>query len=742
VCQARWASTCIAIAAVLSLPPRALSADAVSFRNDVMAVLARAGCNQGACHGNLNGKGGFKLSLRGEDPDSDYAALTRDMLARRVDPQRPEDSLILRKPGGSLPHEGGVRFSSDSGEYQILSRWIAAGTPKDAPDQPTLTRLEVSPSEKILVEPADRVRLSVRGHFSDGSVRDLSRLAVYDQTAVGMVQISPDGEVSKVRDGELVVLVRYLNKQVPVRLAFIPQRADFAWRDSELANPIDRHIFPQLKALRLTSSAVAGDSMFLRRAFLDATGLLPTMEETKRFLADERADKRERVIDELLQRPEFADFWALKWADLLRNEEKSLDRKGVRVFHQWIRDSIAAGKPLNEFARDVIAARGSSYGVPESNFYRAVREPYARAEAIAQVFLGTRIGCAKCHNHPFDRWTQTEYHRFAAFFAQVDYRILENNRRDKFDKHEFDGEQVVFVNREMGLKHPRTGETLSPQFLGSSEALPDDSDRLQALADWVARKDNPFFARAQVNRVWFHLMGHGLVEPDDDLRISNPPINGPLLDELAGQFADHQFDLRWLVRTIMTSRLYQLSSDATGTNGDDDTHFSHATVQPLEAEQLLDALCQVTGTPVKFNGYPAGVRAVQLAAPQVPRRGERRSASAEKFLKVFGKPDRLMSCDCERSEDTGLLQAFQLITGELVHEMIAAPDNRLGSLLKEGKSDTQIIEEFYLSALNRYPTDAEKAKLLTFVAKRKDRREALEDVVWGLVNAKEFLLRR
>jgi hypothetical protein len=370
VSAARFALFGIALAA---LPPLAAAAEPISFQNDVMAVLSRAGCNQGTCHGNLNGKGGFKLSLRGEDPDSDYVVLTRDMLARRTNPQKPEDSLILRKPSGSIPHEGGVRFGRDSVEYQILARWITAGAPKDQPGQPTLSKLEVSPSDQILIEPADRVQIEVKGRFSDGTVRDLSRLAVYEPTAVGIAQINSDGEVTKLRDGELVVLVRYLNQQAPVRIAFTPQRASFIWNDVPVANLIDRHIFPQLKAMRLSPSPLAGDSLFLRRAYLDATGLLPSVEEARNFLADSRTDKRDRLIDELLRRPEFADFWALKWADLLRNEEKTLDRKGVRIFHQWIRDSIAAGKPLNEFARDVIAARGSSYQQPASNFYRAVR---------------------------------------------------------------------------------------------------------------------------------------------------------------------------------------------------------------------------------------------------------------------------------------------------------------------------------------------------------------------------------
>jgi hypothetical protein len=525
-----------------------------------------------------------------------------------------------------------------------------------------------------------------------------------------------------------------------VTLAFLPGRDSFAWADVLLTHPVDKHLFPQLKALRLTPSPVAEDAMFLRRAHLDALGILPTADEARAFLDDRSPTKRERLIDTLLARPELSDYWAQKWADLLRAEEKALDRKGVRLFHEWIRDGIAAGKPLNEFAREVIAARGSTYQNPAANLYRSLREPYGRAESIAQVFLGVRLQCAKCHNHPFEAITQDDYHQFAAFFGRIDYRILENNRKDKFDKHEFDGEQVVFLARDGGLKHPRTKDVLSPRLLGSDRPAP-TGDPLQALADWVADPDNPLFARAQANRIWFHLMGRGLVEPNDDFRASNPPVNAPLLDELAKQLRASRFDLRSLVRLVMTSRAYQLSSSPAGTNADDELHFSKALVQPLEAEQLLDAVAHVTGSRPKFDGYPKGTRAGQLAALPQDRRA-RKGGDAERFLKAFGKPERLLTCECERSEEIGLAQAFQLLTGEVLQEMLADPDNGIGRLLAAGKSDGEIIESLYLTALSRRPTGEETRKLTEFVAKGKDRRAAFEDVVWGLVNSKEFLLRR
>jgi hypothetical protein len=713
-------------------------AESVSFRNEVMPVLSRAGCNQGACHGNLNGKGGFKLSLRGEDATFDVAALTRGMHARRTDSLRADESLILRKATGRVPHEGGPRFSAASTEYRILRAWIADGCRDDSP--PRLKQLVVEPIAKILFEPADRAKITAKAQFADGSVREVTHLVVFEPTAAGTVSIAPDGTVTRLRSGELNVVVRYLDRQVAVTLAFLPARENFTWADVPLTNPVDRHLFPQWKSLRLTPSPIADDSTFVRRLYLDLLGILPNADETRAFLDDQRNDKRDRIIDSLLARPEFADYWAQKWGDLLRNEEKSLDRKGVRVFHQWIRESIASGKPLNEFAREVVSARGSTYQNPAANLYRSLREPFARAESIAQVFLGIRLQCAKCHNHPFDAWTQDDYHEFAAFFGRIDYRVLENNRRDRLDKHEFDGEQIVFLQRDGGLKHPRTEEVMRPRLLGAEKSAA-EGDPLRTLADWIADPANPHFAKAQANRVWFHLFGRGLVEPNDDFRASNPAVNGPLLDELAKRFAASGFDLKSLVKTIVSSRAYQLSSTPGATNADDDLHFSKSQAQPLEAEQLLDAVAQVTGSRPKFDGYPAGTRAGQVAALAQERRSQR-SGEAERFLKAFGKPERLLTCECERSENMGLVQAFQLLTGEMLQEMLTDPDNRVGEMLKAGKSNAEMIETLYLTAFSRRPTTEESAKLTAVIGKDNDRREAIEDVVWGIVNAKEFLLRK
>ncbi len=732
----------ISVIAALICPLQS-QADPVSFRNEVMAVLTRGGCNQGACHGNQNGKNGFKLSLRGQDPQFDFESLTHDTLGRRTDRLSPSDSLMLMKATATVPHEGGKRFGVDSLEYGILQRWIAGGLRADTADTPRLLRLEVSPARLVLFEPDATVNLKVAAFFSNGRSCDVTQLSVFDPSNL-VVRVTPDGRVERQQPGETVILVRFLDKQATVQLAFVPARPAFSWHEPPANNFIDQHVFAKLKTLRIQPSELCSDSVFLRRAYLDTLGLLPTVDETRQFLGDARPDRRARLIDELVERPEFADLWALKWSDLLRNEEKVLDRKGVAVFHDWIRRCVLEDRPLNEFARELIGSRGSSYANPPANFYRALRDPQTRAEATAQVFLGVRLQCARCHNHPFERWTQADYHSLAAFFCRVDYRILENNRKDNLDKHEFDGEQIVYQTREGEVVHPRTKEVLKPRLLGA--ATPDlgpEDDRLAALADWVAQPDNPFFARAQVNRVWAHLLGRGIVDPIDDFRASNPAVNESLLESLATDFAKHNFRLRHLVRAIMNSRTYQLSAVPNETNRDDEINFSHGQVRSLQAEQLLDALTQVIDAPSKFSGYPAGMRAGQLPGVTFNRdRGRRNTNESEKFMTAFGKPVRSLSCECERSDDTTLNQAFQLITGAMLNKMLSQSDNRVGRLLAASKTTSEIVDELYYAALSRPPEAKERTRAVEFIDRAPDRRAAAEDLLWGLVNAKEFLLRQ
>ncbi len=549
----------------------------INFRQEVMAVLARGGCNQGACHGNLHGKGGFKLSLRGQDPDHDIAALVKDQMGRRVNLEHPEESLLLQKPTGKVPHEGGLRFSASSREYAILKRWLTEGVRAEAPKQ-KLVNLVVQPRELFLLEPAREIRMSAWAVFGDGSKKDVTGLAVFDSSNLN-IEVDREGLVRSDRPGQTTVTVRYLHLQQASQLAFVPARPDFQWREPAARNYIDRLIDVRLRKLRMNPSEECTDGEFMRRAYLDLLGLLPNPEEARRFLADTRPDKRSALVDALLIRPEFAEYWAGRWSDVLRNEEKQLDRKGSQVYYEWIRDALAKDLPLNQFAHALIVSHGSTYTQPAANYYRALRDPQARAEATAQVFLGIRMLCAKCHNHPFNTWTQNDYHQLAAFFPRVQYKIVANTRKDNLDKHEFIGEQEVYQDDKSEVKHPVTGEILAPRLLGGPELkLGPKDDRLVPLADWIADPKNPFFARTQANRIWSYLLGRGIVEPNDDFRQSNPPVNELLLDALADDLVKGGFSQKHLIRTIMNSRTYQSSSVPNDTNADDEINFSHAQV--------------------------------------------------------------------------------------------------------------------------------------------------------------------
>ena len=725
--------------ALLLLAAIPLSAgEAISFRNDVAPVLAKASCSLGTCHGNKYGKGGFKLSLRSQDPDLDLLALTRDASARRINPLEPERSLMLLKPTTQVPHEGGLRFKKDSEEYRILARWIREGCRDDVESAPKLTRIEVAPRQQVLTEPKREVQLKAKAFFSDGTARDITSMAVYEP-ANNLVKVSHDGLVQSDGNGETTVLVRFLGEQLPVRLAFIPARPNFKWSAPRENNYIDQHVFAKLRSLRVNPSEVCSDTVFLRRAYLDLIGLLPTMDEARAFTADARKDKRARLIDELLQRPEFGDFWALKWGDLFRNEEKTIDRKGVQAFHGWIAQSIRDNQPVDQFVREIIAARGSTYLNPPANYYRALRDPVTRAEATAQVFLGVRLQCAQCHNHPFDRWSQDDYYDWASVFARVNYKILQNNRRDNLDTHEFSGEQIVFLARDGAVTNARNGKLASARFLGVTKKLAAQADPLRELSDWITT--NPLFAKSQVNRVWFHLMGRGLVDPIDDFRPTNPASHPELIDQLAKDFAAQKFDLRWVIRLVMNSRAYQLSSEPNDTNGDDELNYSHVLPRRLTAEQLLDAQHEALAVPARFNGYPGGMRAGQLPGVETTRLREKKRSSSDAFLTLFGKPMRLLSCECERSSETTMSQAFNLVSGPEINEILSSPDNRIQQMIALEKTNRDMVSELYWAALSRPPSPAESLEMSLRAEKSENRRKAFEDLSWALLNAKEFVFR-
>jgi hypothetical protein len=723
---------------VVVFAARADESRPVSYRNEVVPVLAKAGCSLGTCHGNKYGKGGFKLSLRNQDPELDLIALTRDAAGRRINSMEPGQSLALLKPTTQVPHEGGLRFATNSYEYRTLARWIADGCPDDAARAPRLERITITPRQQVILAPRREVQLAAKAFFSDGSTRDITSRAVYEP-ANNLVTVTHDGLVQSAGPGETTVLVRFLNEQVPVRLAFIEPQPGFKWSAPPEANDVDKHIFSKLRSLRINPSGVANDTVFLRRAYLDLLGVVPTADEAKAFIADERRDKRQRLVDELLSRPEFAEFWALKWGDLFRNEEKTIDRKGVQGFHAWIAQSLRDNKPLDQFVREIISARGSTYQNPPANYYRALRDPVTRAEATAQVFLGVRLQCAQCHNHPYDRWSQDDYYDWAALFARVQYKVLENRRRDNLDKHEFVGEQIVYVAREGEVTNARSGKPARPRYLGAEGPFDRDVDALEDLAARVTR--DPLFAKSQVNRIWFHLMGRGLVEPIDDFRPTNPASHPELLEQLARDFAAKKFDLRSLIRTIMLSRVYQLSSEPNETNAGDEINYSHVLPRRLLAEQLLDSQHAALAVPAKFTGYPVGMRAGQLPGVEAVRLRERRRTSSDTFLTLFGKPMRLLSCECERSSETTMSQAFNLVSGPEITALLSASDNHIDRLIAAKRSDLEILTELYWATLSRAPSQAEAIQLTARVSKAEDRRAAFEDIAWALLNAKEFVFR-
>lgn len=737
-CRSFFAFVLLTVAA-----PLRGSEPAPSFRTEVMAVLSKAGCNQGTCHGNKNGKGGFQLSLRGEDWRRDFDTLTRRDAGRRVNRFDVAQSLLLLKPTMAVPHEGGRRLRLDDRGYRILRDWIAAGMPPTGDEAALPDSLLVTPSEAYL-EPGNRsIVLKAEAVLPDGSRRDVTDLAVFESSSLS-ASVAPDGTATLSGPGEATVTVRYLGRQVPVRLAAVPDRPEFAWSAGVPSNPIDAVVFAKLRRLKTNPAPVCDDATYARRVHLDLTGLLPTADEARAFVADSSPDKRTRLVDRLLARPEFATFWGLKWSDLLRAEEKTLDEKGVALYVDWIRASVADNKPLDAFVRELLAARGSTYEVPPANFYRAMRDPITRSESVAQLFLGTRLQCAKCHNHPFDRWTQADYYGWANNFAQIDYEIKENKRTDENDKHEFVGEQVVFLNAEQKpVENPDTGEAVPPRFLESSGLGPDPAgDRLAQLAAWVTAPDNRQFARATANRIWFELVGRGVVDPIDDFRATNPPSNPELLDRLADELVSHRYDLRHLIRVVTASQVYQLSSEGTAENADDAANFSRAPVRRLTAEQLLDAMTQVTGAPVAFKNLPSGTRAAELVGvAAVSGRGGNRSPAGQ-FLKMFGKPPRLTPCECERADETTLAQTFRLMSGELVDGLLRADGNRLAALADSSRPPEETIDELYWSALTRGPTDEERQTAVAYLSAAEDRRAALQDVTWALLNSAEFLLRR
>jgi hypothetical protein len=695
----------------------------VSFRNQVLPIFTKAGCNTGGCHGKASGQNGFKLSLLGFEPNFDFDAVVKEGRGRRLFPAKPEQSLLLLKSVASVPHGGGRRFTVDSTEYAMLKRWIAQGTPAGSDKDPSVVRVECQPKEATVgLQGAQQV--IVTAYYSDGTHRDVTREAQFKSNEPEIARVDDQGLVkTQSSTGETAIMARYMGRVDVCRVTIPLPEPDSSTPRPELppGNFIDGLVRTKWAKLNLTPSPLADDSTFLRRAYLDAIGTLPTPDEVRAFLADKSPNKRAEWVDKILDRPEYADFWALKWGDLLRNQRggQREHQRGTYAFHAWIRKSLASNMPYDKFVRSVIAAQGTVDQHPPVIWYRTVRNLTHQTNDTAQLFLGTRINCAQCHNHPYEKWSQEDYYRLQAFFGRVGKK-----------SGEIAQEPAIYNKPEGAVRHPKTGKIMAPRGLDGPEvSFTEDEDPRQGLVDWMASPDNPFFARAMVNRLWGHFLGRGLVEPIDDMRATNPPSNPALLDAMARDFIDHKFDVKYMIRQIMTSTTYQLSSEPTAGNIQDRQNYASAYPRRLPAEVMLDAIGQVTGVQEEFNGLPKGTRTIQLPDESIN----------SYFLDVFGRPTRETPCECERPREADLAQALELLNSNGLQNKVKSTQGRLAKAIEARASDASIVEDLYLAALGRMPLPNEVETLTAYIASQKDRKAALEDVEWAILNTKEFL---
>jgi hypothetical protein len=710
-----------------------------SFRNHVIPLMTKIGCNSGACHGALAGKGGFKLSLRGYDPATDHFVITRQALGRRVDKLEPARSLVLLKPTMAVRHGGGLKLEVDSPDYRIVADWIASGAPGPRADDVAIRRLELFPSEATL-KPKDMLQMLVRAWYSDGHAEDVTRWVKFSSSEDLVATVEANGKVKVAGHGEAAITVWYSNLVASARITSpLPNSvAPTVFSSAARHNYIDALVLNKLEALRIPPSPLCSDAAFIRRAYLDAAGILPTPQEVNRFVADTAPDKRAKLIDALLERPEFVDYWAYKWSDVLLVSTRRLPQPAMWAFYQFIRQSVADNKRWDRFARDILTAHGSTLGNGAANYFVLHQDVTDLNETTALTFLGMSITCCRCHNHPLEKWTQDQYWGMANLFARV---ALKNGDRA--------GDVTVQSVPTGDVLHPRRGTAMAPTPL-DFKPLPADAalDRRQYLADWLTAADNPYFAKALVNRVWHNFLGRGLVEAEDDLRQTNPPTNEELFDALAKDFRDHRYDVKHLIRTVMNSASYQRSSDPLPGNAADDRFYSHYLVRRLPAEVILDAYAQVTRVPTPFThfysgvegnlaattSYPAGTRALQLPDSRV----------ASRFLDSFGRPDRMQTCSCERQQDSSVSQALHLNNGHTLNDKLRAKDCRIEQWLQQKLGDEEAVRRLFLLALSRDPSAGELAKFKALMAeaaadKQTTRREALEDLFWAVLTGREFL---
>ena len=705
----------------------------INFPNQIVPIFTKTGCNGGGCHGKAAGQNGFKLSLLGFEPTEDYEHLTREARGRRIFPAAPERSLLLQKGTALLPHGGGKRLEVDSDDYKLLVRWITQGMPYGPSTDPTVERVEVIPAERSLPRDGEQ-QMVVLAHYTDGSVADVTGSALFEPNDKELARTDTAGRLKVFNQpGDVAVMIRYQSK-VAVFRATIPLGAPVA-QLPPARNFIDDLVFKKLRAVGMPASAPCDDATFIRRTCVDIAGRLPTADETRHFLAENDPAKRDHWIDSLLEGTDYADYFANKWSALLRNKREVAGHvRGTFAFHDWIRDRLQENQPYDQFVRAILTAAGDLNENPPVAWYRQVTNPNAQLEDTAQLFLGLRLQCAQCHHHPYEKWSQHDYYSLAAFFSQVGRRTGAQP-----------GEEIIYPRRgNASAVNKKTKQSVPPAGLGTTPVkLGADEDPRAALADWLSAPENPFFAKALVNRYWKHFFNRGLVDPEDDMRETNPPTNPELLDALARNFRTNGYDLKHLVRTICRSQVYQLSAVPNAYNAVDKQYYSRYYPKRMAAEVLLDAVDAVTQSGSRFEGLPAGTRALQLP--------DNSFNSASYFLAVFGRPEASSSCECERSSDASLAQCLHLLNSKEVQDKLTDAKGCAARLAAApAQEDRQRITALYETVFSRRPEEKELTFALEYLAKKaaspegkKDaaaaRRAACEDIVWALLNTKEFL---
>ncbi len=690
----------------------------ISFGNDIIPILTKATCNSGGCHGKAEGQNGFKLSVFGFDPESDLAAISKEARGRRVFPASPEASLLLLKATGRSPHGGGKKIDETSLRYRRLTRWLTEGAGDGPVDVPAIVSVEVEPTLRTLALKGTQ-QLRVTAIDAAGNRRCVTAEAEYESNTPVIAGVDKRGWIEAgEHPGEAAILVRYLGHVATCRVT-LPRPGVTFVRPPE-ANFVDKHVWDKLTALGIPPSGLADDAEFLRRVYLDTIGTLPTAAEARAFLASTEPTKRAKLIDQLLDRPEYADYWSMKWADLLRVDRDAVTPKAAVAMTRWLRREFAENRPFDQFAHDILTARGSTAKEGPAALYAAVVSPEELSRSVAQLFCGVRIACAQCHHHPSARWGQDDYYALAGFYSGVVRKPIPG------------GGTAITDGPGADLKNPRTGKVMPARALGAATPadLTINPNRRAALADWMISPENAYFSPSIANRIWAHYFGRGLVEPLDDFRPTNPATNEPLLAELSKRLRDTKYDVKAFTRALLNSRAYQLTSRPVEGNADDAQNFSHMAAKAVPAEVLLDAISHATGVPEKFNGWPAGVRAIQLWDNRIP----------SYFFRIFGRPLRASVCECERSNEPSITQALHLMNSPEIGDKIRAKTGTARKLADGPKMPAEVIEELYLTVLTRLPSDREKATMLkVFAEAGTDRRAAAEDVLWSLLNSKEFL---